>query len=225
MSVKLYYDLMSQPSRALYILLKYSKCNFEPRYLDLRTGEHFSEEFSAINRFQKLPVITHNDFILTESIAIVRYLANQNLITESVYPRDLKQQARVDEFLEWHHIGLRLYFALYFRYKYLNPILSGKPADPKTVAKHERYMENSLEVFATKWLGNGTEFVAGDTVTVADLFAACELEQPRMAGFDPFDKYDVVRAWYDKVRAHFSPYYEEGHVVLNKVVKKQASKL
>lgn len=32
----------------------------------LPIGEHYSDEFTAINRFQKVPVIDHNGFILTE---------------------------------------------------------------------------------------------------------------------------------------------------------------
>lgn len=39
-------------------------------------------------------------------------------------------------------------------------------------------MVSALELFESKWLNNGTEFIAGNTITVADLFAACELEQP-----------------------------------------------
>lgn len=41
MTLKLYYDLMSQPSRALYILLKATGCNFESKYVDLRKGTTF----------------------------------------------------------------------------------------------------------------------------------------------------------------------------------------
>lgn len=39
MTLKLYYDLMSQPSRALYILLKTSKCNFEPKITHIGKGK------------------------------------------------------------------------------------------------------------------------------------------------------------------------------------------
>lgn len=40
-------------------------------------------------------------------------------------------------------------------------------------------MENAVSEFDTKWLGRGTDFIVpGDKPTVADLIAACELEQP-----------------------------------------------
>ncbi|XP_075978171.1 glutathione S-transferase theta-1-like [Anticarsia gemmatalis] len=221
MTLKLYYDLMSQPSRALYILLKSIKYDFEPKYVDLRKAEHYSEDFTAINRLQRVPVIDHNGFILTESVAILKYLSRENIIPESLYPKDSKLQARVEEFLEWQHTGLRLHCAMYFRVKYMDPILFNKPVDPRSVAGYESRMEFALTEFDTKWLGRGTDFIVGNKPTVADLLAACELEQPRMAGFDPA-KFKNIAVWWKKVHEHFNPYYDEGHIVVNKIIKKQS---
>ncbi|CAG4971131.1 unnamed protein product [Colias eurytheme] len=222
MALKLYYDLLSQPSRALFILLKTAKYNFEPKPVNLRGGEHFTEEYASINKFQKVPVIDYNGFILTESIGIIRFLLRENIIPKSLYPIESKAQARVDEYLEWQHVGLRLHCAMYFRVKYLTPITTGEPADPKTLAGYERRMFNAIQEFDTLWLGKH-EFVTGNTITVADLLAAVELEQPRMAGFDPAEKFPNIAAWWPKVKQHFNPYYDEAHVILNKIVKKNSS--
>lgn len=222
MPIKLYCDLMSQPSRALYILLKSIKCDFEPKFVNLRQAEHYSEEYSAINRFQKVPVIDHNGFILTESVAILKYLSRENVIPESLYPKESKAQARVEEFLEWQHAGLRLHCAMYFRVKYLNPVMFGKPADPVSLAGYESRMEAALTEFNEKWLGRGTDFINGNSPTVADLLAACELEQPRMSGYDPSENFKNIQVWWKKVREHFNPYYDEGHVIVNKIIRKNA---
>ncbi|KAL4716694.1 hypothetical protein ACJJTC_004813 [Scirpophaga incertulas] len=146
MVLKLYYDLMSQPSRTLYILLKKANREFESKLVALKKGEHFSDEFTKVNRIQRVPVIDHNGFILTESVAIVKYLAYRRIIPESLYPHDIEKQARVDEFLEWHHIGLRLHCAMYFRAKYLEPLL-GKKNDERTLTGYENRMVQALEVF------------------------------------------------------------------------------
>ncbi|CAG9786896.1 unnamed protein product [Diatraea saccharalis] len=221
MSIKLYCDLMSQPSRTLYILLKSIKCDFETKLVDLRKGEHFSDEFTRINRIQRVPVIEHNGFILSESVAIVNYLSREGIIPDILYPRDSKQKARVEEFLEWHHIGLRLHCSMYFRVKQLDPIFTGKQPEAKTVAGYENRMVQALETFSTKWLGTGTDFIVGNTITIADLFAACELEQPRMAGYDPKQHFPVISSWSKKVQEYFNPYYDEGHVIVNKVANKK----
>ncbi|XP_026738727.1 glutathione S-transferase theta-1-like [Trichoplusia ni] len=228
MALKLYYDLMSQPSRSLYILLKYANCNFESKLLALRKGEHFGEEFTAINRLQKVPVIDHNGFVLTESVAIIKYLSRENLIPDSIYPKASKQAARVEEFLEWHHAGLRLHCAMFFRVKFLIPSIVGQPEEPKNIDGYLRRMEAALKEFDTKWLGRGNNFITGNTVTVADLFAACEVEQPKMAGYNPCEKFENINVWLKKVRDHFNPYYDEAHEVLNKIGKnkfKMASKV
>lgn len=222
MPIKLYYDLMSQPSRCLYILFKFIKCDFESKYVDLRKAEHYTEEYAKINRFQRVPVIDHNGFVLTESVAILKYLSREGIIPENLYPRESKKQARVEEFLEWQHMELRLPCAFYFRTKYLEPVMFGTKPSPQRISGFEQRMEQALTNFSTKWLGRGSDFVTGDAVTVADLIAICELEQPRMAGYDPREKFPVINEWYQKVRNHFNPYYDEAHVIVNKVIAKQA---
>lgn len=56
-------------------------------------------------------------FVSFSSIAILKYLSRENIIPESLYPRESKAQARLEEFLEWQHAGLRLHCAMYFRVK------------------------------------------------------------------------------------------------------------
>lgn len=94
--VRFYYDLMSQPSRAMWIGLKLSKTPYEDCPVALRKsksiiiiificiqtiylimqlyiGEQLSEEYKKINRFQKVPALVDSDFHLSESVAILRY--------------------------------------------------------------------------------------------------------------------------------------------------------
>ncbi|KAG7308445.1 hypothetical protein JYU34_005651 [Plutella xylostella] len=216
MSLKLYYDLMSQPSRAVYILLKKSNINFEPKYVDLRKGVHYTDEYSNnINRFKKVPVIDHNGFILTESVAIIRYLGRENLLPEALFPRaDKVLNTRLDEFLEWQHLGLRAPLAMYFRVVMFSP-------DSEKIPSYQKRMETALDEFSTLWLGRGNQYILGDTATVADLLAACEVEQPRMTGYDCTANYPVIRDWMDRVRTHFNPHYAEASSIVEKIAAKR----
>jgi glutathione S-transferase len=54
-----YYDLMSQPCRALYI-------SYQGKEIALRKMEHMTKEFIQINPFKRVPVIDDSGFILTE---------------------------------------------------------------------------------------------------------------------------------------------------------------
>lgn len=71
--MKFYYDLMSQPSRALYIFFKLNQVPIEFVPVALRKGEHLNDDFKAINRFQKVPCIVDDDgWKLAETVAIFR---------------------------------------------------------------------------------------------------------------------------------------------------------
>nr|AUO28660.1 glutathione S-transferase theta [Lasioderma serricorne] len=178
--LKFYYDLMSQPCRALYILLKINKIPFEPCLVNLRKGEQYADFFkNQISRFQKVPVLHDKDFKLTENVAILRYLTREFQIDDHWYPKDSKKQARVDEYLEWQHNNTRLNCTLYFIHAYLNPRLMGKEVKPEELAAYKRNMEETLNKIEDLWLGQGTKYLAGDVISYADILAACELEQPR----------------------------------------------
>jgi glutathione S-transferase len=72
MSLKLFVDLMSQPSRALVIFCKAANIPFDLKSIRLAKLEHKTEEFSKINPFQTVPAIEHKGVNIIESVAILR---------------------------------------------------------------------------------------------------------------------------------------------------------
>lgn len=66
MVLKLYFDFLSQPSRALYILLKNCEIPFEPHIVKIASGQHQTAEYEQINPFTRLPAIEHDGFKLIE---------------------------------------------------------------------------------------------------------------------------------------------------------------
>jgi len=66
MTLKLYYDLLSQPSRAIYIFLKTCNIPFEKKIINLKNLEHYTPEFEQINPYKKVPAIEHDGFKLAE---------------------------------------------------------------------------------------------------------------------------------------------------------------
>ncbi|KAK9887760.1 hypothetical protein WA026_000075 [Henosepilachna vigintioctopunctata] len=217
MVLKYYYDLISEPSRALYILLKINKIPFKKHPVNLLKFENLTDEFKTkLNRFQKVPFIHDNDFILTESIAIVRYLSREYGIKDSLYPQDSKHQALVDEYLEWQHHNTRLLIALYTRHKLFKPLLTGDEPDLNLVSKYKRGVVKTMDKIENLWLRD-QKFICGNILTVADIFAACEIEQPRMTGFDPTKGRPKLETWMNEVRKELDPVYSEAHLVLNEL--------
>ena len=61
------------------------------------------------------------------------------------------------------------------------------PADEKVLSHYQNGMENCLHQIESIWLKNGEKkFIAGDEITIADIMACCELEQP---GWNQFLKF------------------------------------
>ncbi|KAL3273241.1 hypothetical protein HHI36_014695 [Cryptolaemus montrouzieri] len=221
MVLKYYYDLLSQPSRALYILLKINKIPFEACPVALRNGEHLTDEFKEkYNRFQKVPFIHDNNFILSESVAIVRYISRQYGLGEEWYPKESKQQALIDEYLEWQHNNTRLYLAMYTQHAFIIPMLKGQEPDLKKVDKWKKSVYMTMDKIEELWLKNH-KYICGNTLTVADLFAACEIEQPRLAGFDPTEGRPKLESWLNSVRNELEPVYSEAHTFVNKIAASQ----
>ena len=78
-------------------------------------GEAFKKEFAKVNPLKKIPVLQEVntetgliEFTLSESHAMMRYLADKNQVEEHWYPReDLQKRAKIDEYLDSHHNLLR----------------------------------------------------------------------------------------------------------------------
>lgn len=129
-------------------------------------------------------------FSLWESRAIMAYLAEQYGKTDSLYPKDPKARAIVNQ---------RMYFdmgTLYQRFAeyYYPQIFAKAPADPEKFKK----MEEAFE-FLNTFLA-GSTYAAGENLTLADLTLFATVSTYEVASFD-FSKYENVTRWYEKCKA------------------------
>jgi len=207
-TLKLYYNLMSQPSRALYIFLKKAKIPFESKVVNLMNGEQFTKEFEAINPLHKVPVIDHKGFILTESIAILRYICHTYNVADHWYPKDLVKQARVDEYLEWQHTNTRAACALYYLHKVIWPIMHNKPVNKVRIAQLEGKMDVTLDIIENVWLKD-KKYLCGNEISISDIICICEIDQTKMTDYDPYMNRPNLSKWKMRLVPQLSPYYEE----------------
>jgi len=66
-----------------------------PELVDIFKGEHVQPAYRALNPNALVPMLEDGDFRLTESSAILKYLADK--IDSPLYPKGLQQRARVNE--------------------------------------------------------------------------------------------------------------------------------
>nr|WET52674.1 glutathione S-transferase [Phaedon brassicae]WET52799.1 glutathione S-transferase [Phaedon brassicae] len=216
MVLKLYYDLLSQPSRALYIFLKLTGVPFQECPVSLMEGEHKTEEFKQkYSKFQKVPFIHDGDFKLIESIGIMRYITREYPIEDHWYPKDSKKQAKVDEYLEWQHLNIRLNCSTFLITTWMNPMRTGRQPSPEKYESSKKYMLRSLSTFEELFLSDDGPFLMGKQISYADIQAACEIEQPKLAGYNPMDHYPKIKTWIELVRKECNPFYDEAHEMVN----------
>ena len=62
-------------------------------------------------------------------------------------------------------------------------MVTQQPPKESSVARFQAGMEKNLEQIENFWLENGNKkYLCGDKISVADIVALCELEQPSIAG-------------------------------------------
>ena len=96
-----YYDPVSQPCRSVEYVLKKLRIQYTPKYTQAMVGTK-TAEFKKINKYQKVPALDHNGFIIVESASIVRYLCNTFEGADKIFPcRSLQEKAYVDMWIDW----------------------------------------------------------------------------------------------------------------------------
>ena len=87
--MKLYYHPVSTVSRPVVLFAMDSGIDLDYQLVDLATGEHLQPAYEAVNPSKLVPVLEDGDFRLTESSAILKYLADK--VDSAAYPKDLQQ--------------------------------------------------------------------------------------------------------------------------------------
>lgn len=100
----LYYTPGSPVARAVLLLLRYLELDFELKTLDFTKREQHSEAFLKLNPAHEVPTLVDGDFVLTESRAILQYLANSRRPGSDLYPAEPKARARIDQRLSYDHV-------------------------------------------------------------------------------------------------------------------------
>ena len=96
--MKLYMHPVSTTSRPVmqFIADNNIKCDME--VVDILKGQHYEPAYSKLNPNHLIPMLDDDGFKLTESAAILKYLAEK--AGSPAYPKDLKARARINEVMD-----------------------------------------------------------------------------------------------------------------------------
>jgi glutathione S-transferase len=169
--VKLYYHPASTTSRPLMLFAAENGLKIDFQVVDLFTGEHYQPPYEAVNPNHLVPVLDDGDFRLTESSAILKYLADKH--GSAAYPKDLKQRSRVNERMDWVNTQLNRDLAYGLVYPQAFPHHK-RPSDEQqqgTLAWAKERAAGWLKVMNEHILGKN-KYLCGSEMTIADYYAA-----------------------------------------------------
>lgn len=192
--MKLYMHPVSVTSRPVRLFIAENKLKVEEHVVDLMTGEHHQPAFVAINPNRMVPVLEDGDFRLTESSAILKYLADKFDLPS--YPKDLQKRAKVNEMMDWFNANFYRDYGYGLVYPQLFPHHK-RPTDAVQAATLAWAKERSrgwLSVLNDHWIGPRQQYLCGDDITIADYLGVCLLTQGEIIRCD-FSPYPNVQRW------------------------------
>lgn len=160
------------PTRSLRVewALNELDADFEFVSVDLLAGEGQRPEFLRLNPAGKIPVLVDGDLVLTESVAIVMYLA-EKYPGAGLIPGDLKERAQAYRWSMFAATELEQPLWRIAKQTVLYPEDRRLPDDIVLAKEDFRVMAAVLERHM-----EGREFIVGDKMSIADCVTAFVLD-------------------------------------------------
>lgn len=163
------------------------KLNLKP--INVQAKEHLTPEFLKLNPQHMVPTLVDNEFSIWESRAICIYLVDKYAHNDSLYPKDPKTRAVINQRLYFDMGTLFKSFAEYYFASYF-----GKEMTPENLTKFEEsvgFLNTFLE---------GHEYVAGTKkISIADIAVFATVSTVEIFDFD-FSSYPNVQKWLELMK-------------------------
>jgi glutathione S-transferase len=198
--MKLYADPISTTCRPILLFAAETGADVKLEFVDLFKGGNYAPDYAKINPNCQVPCLDDGDFRLTESSAILKYLADKT--NSPLYPKDLKQRARVNQMMDWFNTGFYHAYGYDFVYpQILDHLKFKEPVAQAALLNFGREQSKKyLKVLNDNWLGPDKKFLLGDQLTIADYFGACLVTAGEVTHCD-LSPWPNVTRWLRNVKA------------------------
>ena len=151
------YGFPTQNSMKTLYVLEESGLDFEFVLVDLEKGEHKSDSFRQKTPMGKVPLLEHDGEYLFESGAICRYVGSVS--NSPLYPADLLQRARVDQWLDFFSCHLGRWFSTLFFEQVIKPKYGLGDPNEASLEEATKFAHQQLGIFdgwlqGSDWLAN-----------------------------------------------------------------------
>lgn len=193
--MKFYTNPFSPNCRRVALVAKYAGIELDVQFMDFTKGDLKKPEFLALNLTGRVPVLTDGDLTLTESRAIIHYLASQKPEAQ-LLGNDAKERASVLrwEFFDACHFAPHL-GTIAFEKLVKGMMGLGEPS-PAAVTNALASWEPNAKALDAQL--KGRDWLVGTDVTLADLSIAASLMYAQVTEV-PLDRYAHIKSWFGRV--------------------------
>lgn len=191
----LYYNPISSNSRRVTMAARHLGIKLDLVEINL-ASQADRRRLGEVTSFGKIPVLLDDDFTLTESCAIMQYLADSKP-GQTIYPHDPLARADVNRWMFWACQHFATAIAIFTWENVWKKVVEGTDPDPRELARGAKF----LAAAATYLDGHlaGRQWLVGDAVTLADYAVAAPLMYRERARL-PLDGYPHLAAWFARVQ-------------------------
>ena len=191
----LYTTPLSANGRKVLAAAQHLGLSPEVKHVNVYSGEGRTAEYLAINPSGKIPTLVDGDFVLSESNAILVYLAEMHA-EHQLSSRTARDRANISRWLFWEASAWQPALTTV-----MAPVVAQRlglvPALPAATASWDDAAFRRVAVLLDEHLGGNT-FMVGDRLTIVDFSIAGMMTYARAAQF-PFGSFTQIAAWYERI--------------------------
>lgn len=195
--MRLYYHPMSSNSRRAHLTAVQLGIPLELQLVDLAKGEQRAPEYLRKNPNGVVPTLEDGDVVVTESHAIMQYLADKTP-GQTLYPTELAARADVNRWLFWNAHHFQPAVSVLNWENLVKPMLGRGAPDPVEVERGTQLVLRYAAVLDGHL--DGKEWVAQGRLTLADLALATPLST-RVPAKLPVGDFKNLLGWVERVQA------------------------
>lgn len=196
------YDTSTAPTpRRVRIFLAEKGIDVEYVQVDLQKGENLTPEMRAKNPMGKIPILELDDgTCISESDAICLYFEEIHpekplLGSTPVEKAQIAMWQRQVEFGLFMQVGLCFQHSTGYFKDRMTPIKEFGAVAGQNAGKFLRLLDRRL---------GESQFIAGDTFSIADITALCSIDFARVMDIRVSDEHENLKRWYDEVSSRSS---------------------
>jgi glutathione S-transferase len=193
--MKLFYNPMSPNVRRVRLTAAVLGLHLEETKLDFAKGEHKSPEYLALNANGAVPTLVDGDYVLTESRAIMQYLASKKP-EAGLLPRDEAARADVTRWQFWDASHFSPNLATLAFERVLKGMLGMGDPDQRKIDDALGNFRRFAAVLNKRL--EGKPYVVENRLTLADLTLASSMMYSKQADV-PLADFSNVQSWFSRV--------------------------